>query len=127
MLAEKAETRMQYTHEVEQEADDLGAAIKAGRDDVAESPISTWEGHTTAPQDVLVLREPPRVPSPHIPLRENAEHHRRAREILAGQVGQVGDYLLHRGIDTDRHVARVLHNDGGIEVVKSDFRPQAVL
>ena len=78
---------------VEDEDDDLGAAVERRGD------------------DVVVLGEPAGVARAHPPLGEDAERH--------------GGVDLR--VDADGHVAGVLQDDGGVEVLEACFRPEAVL
>ena len=67
------------THEIEDEADDLGATVEGSRHDVAEGRNDEdRDGHQGAEKDILVLREPARVPGTDPQLGEDTDNHGRA-------------------------------------------------
>lgn len=69
------------THEAEYEADDLSAAVQRSRKDVACYRMIMRQANGQVNENhALVLREPPRVPGPDPPLREDTDDHGRTAD-----------------------------------------------
>lgn len=137
------------TYKVQNEHDDLSATIHCRRNDVAVKNGQTFVGlkydHI---RNILILREPPWVPSTYPPLHEDANSHgsTATKWSMVLAVYDSCTDILYLRINPDSQPARILHgnvslsavsndknvhthehDDRCIEVLKACLRPNAIL